>query len=152
MKLQPASRKEIKRIAIGTGLLDIPMIAGFFLLSQFGIGKFDFWPIVLAALGGTLVAIANFTVLCVTVQQAVDIQDRKKMQAKFQLSYNIRMILQAGWVVICFFVPQLHLFAGAIPLLGPKATILYLNSRGKLIDPSEVPSAPSEASPESPQE
>lgn len=143
MKLQPASRKEVKRIAIGTGVLDVLMIAGFFLLSQFGIGKFELLPILLAALGGSIIAIINFAFLCITVQQAVEIEDKKKMQAKFQLSYNLRMVVQAGWVVICFFVPQLHIFAGAIPLLFPKITILYLNGRGKLVDRSErMPSSP----------
>ena len=38
MKLQPASRKEITRISIGTLVCDGIMIAALFLLSQFGIG------------------------------------------------------------------------------------------------------------------
>ena len=41
MKLQAASKKEISRIAVGTLACDVIMIAGLFLLSQFGIGKFD---------------------------------------------------------------------------------------------------------------
>ena len=56
------------------------------------------------------------------------------MQAKFQLSYNIRMVVQAVWVIICFFVPWLNIFAGAIPLAFPKLTILYLNGKGKLVE------------------
>ena len=40
MKLQAASKKEISRIAVGTLVCDVIMIAGLFLLSQFGIGKF----------------------------------------------------------------------------------------------------------------
>ena len=145
MKLQRASRKEIKRIAIGTGILDLVLIAALFLLSQFGIGKFEFFPIVLAALGGSLIAVASFTYLCITVQQAVEMDNKKKMQAKFQLSYNLRMIVQAGWVVVCFFVPQLNIFAGAIPLAFPKITIIYLNSKGKLVEKPEVKSDSSDA-------
>jgi len=144
MKLQPASRKEIRRVAIGTGILDVLMIAGFFLLSQFGIGKFELVPIVLGTLGGSVIAVVNFTILCLTVQKAVEIEDKKKMQAKFQLSYNARMVIQAGWVVICFFVPTLHIFAGAIPLLFPKVTILYLNFKGKLVDKQDTAVSPSE--------
>ena len=41
MKLQAASKKEISRIAVGTLVCDVIMIAGLFLLSQFGVGKFD---------------------------------------------------------------------------------------------------------------
>ena len=139
MKLQPASRREIKRIAIGTVILDVLMIAAFALLGLLGILKFQPLSVILAASIGSLLAIGSFTLLCITVQQAVEIEDRKKMQAKFQLSYNIRMVVQAGWVVICFFVPWLNIFAGALPLAFPKAIILYLNGKGKLIDKTEAP-------------
>lgn len=139
MKLQPASRREIKRIAIGTAVLDLIMIAAFAILGLLKIMDFQLLPILLAAAIGSCLAIGSFTLLCLTVQQAVEIEDRKKMQAKFQLSYNIRMVVQAGWVVICFFVPWLNIFAGAIPLTFPKLTILYLNSRGKLVEKSGTP-------------
>lgn len=142
MKLQSASRKEIKRVAIGTLVCDLILIAGLFLLSQFGIGKFEVLPILLAALGGTLIAVLNFTILCLTVQSAVGMEDQKKMKAKFQLSYNARMILQAGWVIICFLVKELHLFAGALPLFFPKVTILYLQARGKLLPPDSPNAQP----------
>lgn len=134
MKLQPASRREIKRIALGTAVLDVLMIGAFALLALLGIMEFQPLPILLAAAIGSALAIGSFTLLCLTVQQAVEIEDRKKMQAKFQLSYNIRMMVQAVWVVICFLVPWLNIFAGAIPLAFPKLTILYLNGKGKLVE------------------
>ena len=139
MKLQSASRKEIKRIAIGTAILDVLMIAAFALLGLLGILQFQPLSVILAAAIGSCLAIGSFTVLCITVQQAVEIEDRKKMQAKFQLSYNIRMAVQAAWVVICFFVPWLNIFAGALPLAFPKITILYLNGKGRLVEKSDVP-------------
>ena len=138
MKLQPASRREIKRIALGTAILDVLMIAAFAVLGLLKIMDFQLLPILVSALIGSCLAIGSFTLLCITVQQAVEIEDRKKMQAKFQLSYNIRMVVQAAWVVICFFVPWLNIFAGAIPLAFPKVTILYLNGKGKLVPKSEA--------------
>lgn len=138
MKLQPASRKEIKRISLGTLALDLCMIAGLFLLSQFGIGTFSLKKILLSTLVGTIVAISNFTLMCLTVQSAVGMTDMKKMKAKFQLSYNARMVLQAGWAVIAFLVPAFHFIAGAAPVLFPKLTILYLNFTGRLM-PAEAP-------------
>lgn len=135
MILQPASRKEITRIAIGTGACDLLMIAGLFLLSQFGIGTFSLGRIVLSALCGSVIAILNFTIMCLTVQSAVGMEDRKKMQAKFQLSYNARMILQAAWVVAAFLLPGIHFVAGAAPVLFPKVTILYLQFTGRLLPP-----------------
>lgn len=135
MKLQPASRRELKRIALGTGALDLIMIAGLFLLSQFGIGSFDLVKILISALCGSAVAIFNFALMCLTVQSAVGMQDMKKMKAKFQLSYNARMILQAGWAVMAFLIPGIHFIAGAAPVLFPKVTILYLQFTGKLLPP-----------------
>lgn len=137
MKLQSASRKEIARISKGTLVLDLAMIAGLFLLSQLGIGSFSAGKILLSTLCGSLVAIGNFTLMCLTVQSAVGMTDMKKMKAKFQLSYNARMVLQAGWAVIAFLVPAFHFIAGAAPVLFPKITILYLNFTGKLMPPSQ---------------
>ena len=141
MKLQPASRKEVKRIALGTLVCDGIMIAGLFLLSQFGIGSFPLMRILLGAACGSIVAVVNFAILCLTVQQAVEIESKRKMKARFQLSYNIRMVLQAVWVVACFAIPQIHFLAGAAPILFPNVVVFWLQSKGKLVQPSENTSA-----------
>lgn len=142
MKLQAASRKEIARISLGTLVCDGIMIAGLFLLSQFGIGKFEFFRILLGTVCGSAVAVLNFTILCLTVQSAVEIENRRKMRARFQLSYNIRLLLQAVWVVACFQIPQIHFVAGAAPILFPNVVIFYLQSRNRLVSPSERNDAP----------
>ncbi|MBO7252645.1 MAG: ATP synthase subunit I [Oscillospiraceae bacterium] len=142
MKLQPSSKKEIKRIAIGTLACDGIMIAGLFLLSQFGVGSFDFMRILLGAVCGSIVSVANFTILCLTIQSAVEIENKRKMKAHFQLSYNLRLVLQALWVVAAFVIPQIHFVAGAAPVLFPNITMIYLQTKGKLVTPSESP-APS---------
>ena len=151
MKLQSASRKEIRRIAIGTLACDGIMIAGLFLLSQFDMGTFDLPRILLGAACGSLVAILNFAILCITVQSAVEIENKRKMKARFQMSYNIRLVLQAGWVVACFAIPQIHFVAGAAPILFPNVVIFYLQSKNRLFDPSET-SAASAVSDEEPED
>ena len=133
MKLQSASRKEIRRISLGTLVCDGIMIAGLWLLSQFDMGKFDLPRILLGAACGSVIAIINFTILCITVQNAVGMENNRKMNAKFQLSYNIRLALQAGWVVACFAIPQIHFIAGAAPVLFPNVVIFYLNSKNLLM-------------------
>lgn len=133
MILQPASRKEVKRIATGTLIGDGILVAGLFLLSQFDIGTFDLMKILPSAAAGSLIAIANFTLMCITVQSAVGMEDKKKMQAKFQLSYNARMVIQSGWIVAAFLLKPIHFVAGAAPILFPKLTILYLQVTGKLL-------------------
>ena len=148
MKLQSASKKEIRRIAVGTAVCDVFLIAGLFLLSQFGIGTFELGKILISCAIGSVVAIANFAIMCLTVQSALGMADQKQMKAKFQLSYNARMILQSGWAVIAFLVPGLHFIAGAAPVLFPKVTILYLQARGKLLPPDP----PRPSNPESTEE
>lgn len=151
MKLQQASRREITRITIGTLVCDVIMVAGLFLLSQFGIGTFTLGRILLGAACGSIVAIVNFTILCLTVQSAVEIENKRKMKARFQLSYNIRLILQAVWVVACFLIPQIHFVAGAAPILFPNVVIFYLQSKNKLIPPGETTASsavPAEEEPE----
>ena len=143
MKLQSASKKEIKRIAAGVLVCDVLMIAGLLLLSFVGVGTFSY-RVFIGALGGSLVAVLNFVILCITIQQATEIEDKKRMKAFVQGSYNGRLLLQAAWVVICFAVSHIHLFAGALPLLFPHAVIFYLNSKGKLMPP-DPPRDPSKA-------
>lgn len=150
MKLQSASKREIKRIALGTFAFDVPLIAGLFLMSQFGMGKFDY-SIFLGALVGSLVAILNFTIMCLTIQKAVDIEEKKQMKAFIQGSYNGRLLLQAAWIVVAFLVPHFNVIAAAAPLLFPNLTIFYLQMKGKLVTPSERTSAPDQA-PEEPED
>ena len=136
MQLQPNSKKEVKRIATGTLVFDVVMIAGLFLLSQFGIGTFDY-RILTGAAGGTVVAIVNFTIMCLTIQKAVEISEQKTMKAFIQGSYNGRLIFQAAWIAAAFLISHINVIAAALPLLFPNMTIIYLQSKGKLVQPSE---------------
>ena len=142
MKLQAASRKELSRIAIGTLVCDGVMIAALFVLSLVGVGSFDVFRILLGAACGSVVAVVNFAILCLTVQSAVEIENKKKMKARFQLSYNVRLILQAGWVVLCFVLKPIHFVAGAAPILFPNVVIFFLQSRNKLFPKSDAPAKP----------
>ena len=142
MKLQPASRKEISRIAIGTLAYDGIMIAVLFVLSLVGVGTFELGKILFSAATGSLVAIANFIILCLTIQRAAEIENKREMKASFQRSYFIRMVLQSGWVVSCFVFKPIHFVAGALPILFPNAVVYYLQARGQLVSPSERTDTP----------
>lgn len=142
MKLQSASRKELTRIALGTLVCDGIMIAGLFLMSQFDMGKFELSRILLGAFCGSIIAILNFAILCITVQSAVGMENKRKMKAKFQLSYNIRLGLQAAWIVACFLIKPIHFIAGAAPILFPNVVIFYLQYKNKLLPPSEITAPP----------
>lgn len=144
MKLQAASRKEIARISKGVLICDVLTAAVLYVLSLLGVGTFTPLRILLGLIGGSVIAIGNFTLLCLTVQKAASTEDQKLMKRRFQLSYNLRLILQALWVVLCFLIPQIHLAAGALPVLFPNLVIYYLQIRGKLLPPDEgqTPAAP----------
>ena len=143
MKLHSASKKEILRVAKGTAVWDLILIAVLFVFSLEGIGTFNY-TVFLSVLGGSAVAILNFTVMCLTIQKAVDIEEKKQMKAFIQGSYNGRLLLQAGWIVVAFLVPHLTVVAAAAPLLFPNLTIFYLQSKGKLVEPSERKDVPSD--------
>lgn len=150
MKLQPASRREVARMAVGCGVCAIIELVGFFLLSQFGIGQFTY-RMITGALGGTAVAILNFAMMCLMVQNATGIRDEKLLKAKVQGSYNLRIFVQAGWVAAAFFLPWVNVIAAAVPLLFPTAVIYYLQMTGKLLPPVSTPAAPKESAEEKPE-
>ena len=141
MKLQPASKKEIKRIAIGTGAFDLILLAALFVLSLEGLLTFNY-TVFLGILIGSCVAILNFTIMCLTIQKATGIDDQKQMKAFIQGSYNGRLMLQAGWVVVAILVPHFQVVASAAPLLFPNLTIFYLQAKGKLVEPSDRKNPP----------
>lgn len=143
MKLQPASKKEIKRIAIGTGICDLILLAVLFVLSLEGLLTFNY-TVFLGVLIGSCVAILNFTIMCLTIQKATGIDEQKQMKAFIQGSYNGRLMLQAGWVIVAILVPHFQVVASAAPLLFPNLTIFYLQSKGKLVEPSDRKNPPAD--------
>ena len=144
MNLQPASRREIKRITIGTAAFAAIQLGIFFLLSLLGTGSFDY-RVILGTLGGSIIAVINFTIMCLTIQKAVNIAEQKPMKAFIQRSYNGRLLMQAGWIVLAFKISWLNIFAAAIPLLFHNLVIFYLQMKGKLVTPSDRKNNPAEA-------
>lgn len=139
MKLQPASKKQLSRIAAGSSICAAIEIAAFAVLHFCGIGHFSY-RIITGTVGGTLVAILNFALMCLMVQNAAGIQDQKLLKAKVQGSYNLRILVQAAWVIAAFFIPFINVIAAAIPLLFPTAVIYFLQVTGRLMPEEERPS------------
>ena len=140
MKLQKASRKEAIRISKGVLILDGVMIAALFLLSQFGLGKFDIVKVLLGTAIGSVISIANFIILCLTIQSALEIENKRKMKARFQTSYNIRLAVQAAWIVAAFLLREkVHFIAAAAPVFFPNLWLIYLQLTGKLNTASPTP-------------
>ena len=147
MKLQPASKKEVSRMAAGCGVCAVLEIAAFVLLHFCGIGSFSY-QIITGTVGGTLVAIVNYAMMCLMIQNAVGIQDQKLLKAKVRGSYNLRILFQAAWVAAAFFIPFINVIAAAIPLLFPTAVIYFLQITGRLVPKEEAPSPVRPSQPE----
>ena len=94
--VQPAVRKETKKVAIGTFVCVVLMWA------VFGIGHlavpeqvpFDY-TVLLAGFIGGMVAVLNFFLMGLTVQKIVSMEDDKQAAAKMKASYSQRMMLSA---------------------------------------------------------
>ena len=140
MKLQDASRKEVTRISKGVLVCDGVMIAGLFLLSQFGIGRFEIVRILLGTAIGSVISIVNFIILCLTIQSSLEIENKRKMKARFQTSYNIRLAVQAAWIVAAFLLrDKVHFIAAAAPVFFPNLWLIYLQLTGRLNTASPTP-------------
>lgn len=143
MELQSASRHEVKRIACGTAVGGAVLVFLMYALSRIGIGIFDY-RVITGAIGGCIVAVVNFALMCLTIQRAVNIAEQKTMKSFIQGSYNGRLLLQAGWIIAAYLMPWFNVFAAAIPLLFPNLVIFYLQARGKLVTPSDRKNPPPE--------
>ena len=143
MELQSASRHEVKRIACGTAVGSVVLVVVMYALSKIGIGIFDY-RVITGAIGGCIVAVVNFALMCLTIQRAVNIAEQKNMKSFIQGSYNGRLLLQAGWTIAAYLMPWFNVFAAAIPLLFPNLVIFYLQARGKLVTPSDRKNPPPE--------
>lgn len=122
MKLQKATARELKHIAIGV-LLGSAVMVGIFALA----GKFDS-SVLWGALLGSAVAIANFFYLGISVQKASANTERAMLVMKS--SYTIRMLICVVALVVGFVSPLFHWLAVIIPLLLPRVTIYVMQMLG----------------------
>ena len=103
--VQPAVKKETKKVAIGTFVCVILMWA------VFGIGHlaapeqipFDY-TVILAGFIGGVVAVLNFFLMGLTVQKVVSMEDDKQAATKMKTSYTQRMTFQILWGISLFSV------------------------------------------------
>ena len=142
MKIEPAVQAETKKIAVGTAILTVLMIAVFLVLRQFD------WRVLTGAVLGYLATVGNFFAMAMTVQgvtnsmpvlprqeqEETEETDEKKnaplsdeaKQAgkKMQASFVLRMLLIGAIAAIA--VTQTQLFnpwAALLPLLFPNILI-----------------------------
>ncbi len=124
MKLQPAVKKETTNIAIGTaiggGLIVLVFLIFHMIFPE--TSPFDY-KVVLGAVIGCVVAVANFFFMAVTVQQVVDLEDQDEAKKKMKVSLRYRTLMQMGWVILAIVLPFINWIAGIAPLFIPSFVI-----------------------------
>ena len=145
MKVQPAVKRETAKIAIGTGILTVLMIAVFLILRRFD------WTVVTGALLGYAAAVGNFFLMALTVQKvAADTkplppeedaqpedeaaepeekplsEDAKRGKQRIQLSYTLRMLGMGVIAIVGVALPCFHSVAVLLPMLFPRIVIAVL--------------------------
>ncbi len=151
MKVEPAVKAETKRIALGTGVMTLLMIAVFLVIRRFD------YTVLLGAMLGCAAAVANFFLMALTVQKVTgempalpprgeedeneaEPEETKEaplsdeaMRAgrKMQLSYTLRMLGLGGVAALAIALPVFHPWASLIPMLFPRVVIALSRAADK---------------------
>lgn len=127
-KPQQSIVKETKRIAVGTVIMLVVMLAVYAVLGKFTVG------VLLGGLLGSAYAIFNFFLLGMTLQKAASMTDQQMAHMKVRSSYSTRMIGMLILAVVAFALPFVEGIPCLIALLFPRATIFVLQVTGQVKD------------------
>ena len=127
-KPQQSIVKETKRIAVGTVIRLVVMLAVYAVLGKFTVG------VLLGGLLGSAYAIFNFFMLGMTLQKAASMTDQQMAHMKVRSSYSTRMIGMLILAVVAFALPFVEGIPCLIALLFPRATIFVLQVTGQIKD------------------
>lgn len=131
--LQPAVRKETKRVAVLTIIGVALMWAAFVALhlAMPGTVPFDY-TVILGGMGGGIVAVLNFFLMALTVQKVAAAEDEGSARSRMKASYSQRMLFQMLWVAAAIIAPCFQFAAGIIPLLIPSIGIKLLGMTNRI--------------------
>lgn len=127
-KPQQSIVKETKRIAVGTVIMLVVMLAVYAVLGKFTVG------VLIGGLLGSAYAIFNFFMLGMTLQKAASMTDQQMAHMKVRSSYSTRMIGMLILAVVAFALPFVEAIPCLIALLFPRATIFVLQVTGQIKD------------------
>ena len=155
MRLQKAVKQETVAVAVGTGIGCIALIALFLILHLIfpeSTVKFDY-RVVLGALAGGAVAVANFFLMALTVQSVVNVENKDDALRMMRVSYRNRMLMRAVWIIVAIVAPCFNYAAGIIPLFIPSFVIKFRGIRMGITGGKSAPTGDADTSgPESPPE
>ena len=120
MKVQSTVKKETVQIAVQCGIACLVLLICFFFLhiAKPEIVSFDY-KVILSAVLGSFVAVMNFYLMGITVQEIVNTENQEDAYQKMRASYRNRTMLQLGWIILAVVAPCFQAVAGIVPLLFP---------------------------------
>ena len=123
-KLQPAVRKETKRITVVTFSGVVLMWILFYILHLVTPESVPFdYTVILGGIGGGIIAVLNFFLMALTVQSVAAQTDEDMAKDQMKASYKQRLMLQIIWMIVAMVVPWFQVVAGIAPLLFPSIGI-----------------------------
>ncbi len=118
--VQPAVRKETKKVAVSTLVGVIVMWIVFAVLHMALPEKVPLdYTVFLGGICGGIIAVLNFFLMGLTVQKVAASTDEDAARSRMRASYSQRMMLQMLWVIVAIVAPCFQFAAGIIPLLIP---------------------------------
>ena len=119
-RLQPAVKKETKRITVVTFFGVVLMWAVFAVLHLVTPESVPFdYTVILGGIGGGFIAVLNFFLMALTVQSVASLTDEDTAKKQMKVSYRQRLLLQIVWMIVAMTVPCFQVVAGIAPLLFP---------------------------------
>lgn len=115
-KIDPTVIKETKYIVAATVILSTLMQAIFLI-----IGKWDY-TVLLGNLLGAVAAVANFFIMGLTVQKALN-KDEKEAKSVLKLSQSLRMLMLFVVAMVGYLVPVFNTLTVVLPYIFPRLAI-----------------------------
>ena len=126
-KVQPAVKKETKRVVMITGAGVILMWILFAILHFTMPDKVPFdYTVFLGGIGGGVIAVLNFFLMGLAVQKAASATDEGSARMKLKASYSQRFMMMILWVIIAIVAPCFQFVAGIAPLLFPGTGLKFV--------------------------
>jgi len=123
-RIQPAIKKETVNVTLYTIVGTIVMWIVFALLHFFVQKEIPFdHTVFLGGICGAAIAILNFFLMCITVQQVTSTENDDDAKMLMKKSYTKRMGMQLLWIVTVIAAPCFMWVAGLLPLLFPSLGI-----------------------------
>lgn len=118
--VQPAVRKETKKVAVSTLIGVVVMWIAFAVLHMTMPEKVPLdYTVFLGGICGGIIAVLNFFLMGLTVQKVAASTDEDAARSRMKASYSQRIMLQMLWVIVAIVAPCFQFVAGIVPLLFP---------------------------------